>query len=90
MPSGNELLPPVEKLAALDAATAQLVIRAADKANQLNARYSTYGMVFGFLSFVAGIGAFTYLVHDGHPASAGVVLGADVLAVILTFIKSRL
>jgi hypothetical protein len=47
-------------------------------------------MICGTTSFLACVGAFSYLAINNHPTAAGVILGTGVLAIVGRMIASRL
>jgi hypothetical protein len=49
-----------------------------------------WGWACGTLGFLACIGAFVYLVMQGHSTESYVVLGTAVLALIRSIFKARL
>jgi hypothetical protein len=89
-PPDRPLLPPSEELANLsDRKVEQVVILLAGY-NRRSHFYAILGMACGTLSFLGCLGAYVYLVVQGHPTAAGVVLTTTVLAIIGRMIGSRL
>ncbi len=84
------LLPPPSELASVSERVAIEILLVANLANQRAHRYATLGMICGTLSLLGALLAFTFLVVNGHPASAGVVLGSTVIAVVGKMVGSRL
>lgn len=66
------------------------VTQLSDHVHQRQTNYARLGMVCGTLGFLACIGAFAYLVIQGHSTEAYVVLGAAVLALIRSILNARL
>ena len=57
---------------------------------RLRARHALLGITFGTVCHLASIGAFVYLVMNGHPKMAAVALGAPVLTIIKRMLDNRL
>jgi hypothetical protein len=84
------LLPSVAELQQLSDSKAIQVIQAVDAENQRAHTYASLGMICGTTSFLACVGAFSYLAINNHPTAAGVILGTGVLAIVGRMIASRL
>jgi len=77
-------------LAKLSDSTAAKILEVVDHVNKREHSYAVVGMVSGTAALIACIVAFAYLVHDGHPTAAGLVLGTSVLTIVAQLVKSRL
>lgn len=88
-PSAN-LIPAVTDLALLPIETASKALDVIDRASERRHSYAMRGMFCGTVGLVASIGAFAYLVHDGHPREEFALLGVNVLGLLLQMVKSRL
>jgi hypothetical protein len=53
-------------------------------------RYAMAALFCGLFAFVVLIAGFVYLVLQGHPKSAGLLLGAGVLGLVTGFVRARL
>ncbi len=53
-------------------------------------RYAVTALVCGFFAFVVLVGGFIYLVMQGHPTPAGLLLGAGTLGLVAGFVRARL
>jgi hypothetical protein len=84
------LLPPPEDLAKLTDSTAAKSLEVIDNANRLGHSYASLAMACGTFGLIACIVAFTYLVVNGHPTAAGLVLGTSVLTILGQIVNSRL
>jgi hypothetical protein len=87
---GQYLLPPAADLALLSEQASASVIQAVNEENRRAHTYAMLGMICGTVSFLACIASFSYLVINGHPQAAGVILGTGVLAIIGRMIAARL
>jgi hypothetical protein len=89
VPTERPLLPSATDLAKLPVATAEAVLVLIDSVNRREHSYGILGMVCGTISLLGALASFTYLVMNGHPTSAGIVIGSAVLAVIGKMIGPR-
>jgi uncharacterized membrane protein YjjB (DUF3815 family) len=89
-PAKDSLLPSPTELARLNDAVAARVIEAVIANLNNNHRYALTGMICGTASFLGCVGAYVYLVVEGHPKAATVALGAAVLSVIGRMLAARL
>lgn len=83
------LVPPASELANLSEGQLRPLMDAITKVNTLEHWYAVFGMFCGTLCLLGSLGTFAYLVHDGHPKSAAVVLGTTVLGIIRQMISRR-
>lgn len=88
-PQDKYLLPPPSELQVLSDEMVRVLVSLADAESRRRNLYANLGMICGTVSFLGSLGAYVYLVGLNHEAAAAVVLGATVLAVISTMIKSR-
>jgi hypothetical protein len=66
------------------------VIRECGEANRRRFIHAQTGQIVGGINLLACSGLFTFLIYSNHPTAAAALLGANVLAVIGKFLKSRL
>ena len=83
-----ELTP--DQFAEISDSKASALIEFANARQRRQAWYAALGMTCGTASFLSCVGAFVYLVMNGHPQEGYVALGTAVLALIGRMIKSRL
>ncbi|WP_035358452.1 hypothetical protein [Edaphobacter aggregans] len=81
-------LPSLNDLQLLNEQVAVEIIKYVDRANTRDTTHRIVGMGCATVSFLSCIGAFVYLVMNGHTgAGTGIVLGAGVLGVVKVMIK---
>jgi hypothetical protein len=88
--SSTNLIPAAKDLAALPDGTALKALEVIDRASERRHSYAMRGMLCGTVGLVSSVGAFAFLVHDGHPREAFALLGVNVIGLLLQMIKSRL
>jgi len=67
-----------------------LVMQARDREIQREFFYAAIALGIAALALVLVLGGFVYLVMQGHPTEAKILLGAGVLGLIASFIRARL
>lgn len=58
--------------------------------NRRDYSYALTALICGAVCFLGVVGAFVYLVMQGHGVSAGALLGAGILGIVGSFIRARL
>ena len=79
-----------EQFEALSSVKAVELLRAQMLTVRLKARHALVGQYVALVTYVASLGAFVYLVMNGHPKLAPLALGAPVLTVIKRMLDNRL
>jgi hypothetical protein len=89
MPPGP-LLPSVEELRELSERAQVAAINAGDRVSRRKFAYAITSLIGGLICFLAMLGGFVFLVMQGRPESAGLLLGTGLLAIIGRMIGARL
>jgi hypothetical protein len=84
------LLPSAQELALLNEHTAQSALEVIDRASGRRHSYAIFGMACGTFGLISSTAAFAYLVHDGHPTQAYIVLGTNVVGLLAQMVRARL
>jgi hypothetical protein len=75
---------------ALSDAKAVELLRVQSITVRLKARHALAGQFVALATYVGSLGAFVYLVMNGHPKLAPLALGAPVLTVVKRMLDNRL
>jgi hypothetical protein len=66
------------------------VLQARDRELHREFLYAAIALGVAALALILVLGGFVYLVMQGHPAEAKILLGAGVLGLIASFVRARL
>jgi len=80
----------LERQQRLDPALTALVLQARDREQYREFAYAALALVVAALSLILVLGGFVYLVMQGRPTEATILLGAGVLELIASLIRTRL
>jgi hypothetical protein len=87
------LIPSPEQLQRYQAVNPELpalVFQAKDRQLHREFVYAALALGVAALALILVLGGFVYLVMQGHPTEAKILLGAGVLGLIASFIRARL
>jgi hypothetical protein len=87
------LVPSLEQLQryqAIDPALPATLMQARDRELHREFVYAAMALGVAALALILVLGGFVYLVMQGHPTEAKILLGAGVLGLIAGFIRARL
>ena len=74
----------------IDSSLPALLFKARDRELQREFFYAALALGIAALALILVLGGFVYLVMQGHPTEAKILLGAGVLGLIASFIRARL
>jgi uncharacterized membrane protein len=86
VPSPEQL----QKFQEIDPALPATLMQARDRELQREFAYAALALAVAALALILVLGGFVYLVMQGHPTEAKILLGAGVLGLIASFIRARL
>ena len=86
VPSPEQL----QRYQAIDPALPVLLFQARDRQLHREFVYAALALGIAALALILVLGGFVYLVIQGHPTEAKILLGAGVLGLIAGFIRARL
>ena len=87
----DTLLPYTAKeLSTFDEGQLEKVMAFHTRVYELKHSFARDSLIGGIAGFIACVGSFTYLVHDNHPTSAGVVVRVTLLSTIGKMLANRL
>jgi hypothetical protein len=86
VPSPEQL----QRYQAINPALPALLFQARDRQLHREFVYAVLALGIAALALILVLGGFVYLVMQGHPTEAKILLGAGVLGLIAAFIRARL